>query len=64
VRPVESGPLELRVQVPPDVVPGSLTVWAGRRAVAFRLFSGSVVFRLRGRADSAADWAVTWRRPS
>ena len=64
VRPVESGPLELRVQVPPDVVPASLVVWAGRRAVAFRLVSGSVVFRLRGRADSAADWAVTWRRPS
>jgi Glycosyl hydrolase 36 superfamily, catalytic domain/Glycosyltransferase family 36 len=64
VRPVESGPVELRVRVPPDVIPGSVVVWAGRRAVAFRLVAGSVVFHIRGRTDSAADWAVTWSRPS
>jgi hypothetical protein len=62
VRPVESGPIELRVKVPPGAAPGSLAVRAGGRAVGFRLAAGSVVFRLRGRADSAADWAVTWRR--
>jgi hypothetical protein len=64
VRPVESDPVELRVRVPPDVIPGSVVVWAGRRAVAFRLVAGSVVFHIRGRTDSAADWAVTWSRPS
>src|SRR5262249_15710985 len=64
VRPVESGPIELRVKVPPGAAPGSLAVRAGGRAVGFRLAAGSVVFRLRGRADAAADWAVTWRRRS
>jgi Glycosyl hydrolase 36 superfamily, catalytic domain/Glycosyltransferase family 36 len=64
VRPVEPGPVELRVKVPPDVIPGSVVVWAGRRAVSFRLVAGSVVFPLRGRTDSVAEWAVTWRRPS
>src|SRR5262245_37257498 len=62
VRPVESGPIELRVKVPLGAAPGSLAVRAGGRAVGFRLAAGSVVFRLRGRADSAADWVVTWRR--
>jgi Glycosyl hydrolase 36 superfamily, catalytic domain/Glycosyltransferase family 36 len=64
VRPVESGPIELRVKVPPGAATGSLAVRAGGRAVGFRLAAGSVVFRLRGRADAAADWAVTWRRRS
>jgi hypothetical protein len=62
VRPVESGPIELRVKLPPDVVPGSLTAWAGGRAVVSRLLGNSVAFRLQGRADSVADWAVMWRR--
>src|SRR5262249_55242317 len=62
VRPAEPGPLELRVKVPPDVDPASLAVQGGHRAGAFRLVAGWVVSRLRGRADSAADWAVTWRR--
>ena len=61
VRPVESGPIELRVRLPDGLMPRAVTAWAGGRAVEHRLAGRTVFFRLQGRADSAADWAVTWR---
>ena len=56
IRPQRSGPIELQVKLPPGA--GSVTTFANGRAVPHHIENGLAAFRLDGRANAPADWAV------